>query len=87
MLDNDKGGSSVFKGNGSGLVSHACPKHGLVKRHTTVMLFKDSYYIYSALHFHREKTDCGLLIHKKESTATTNLFGGFMYVYIYIGFI
>lgn len=54
MLDDDKGGSSVLKGSGSGLVSHACPKHGLVKHHAAVMLFKDSYYIYSALHFHRE---------------------------------
>lgn len=48
MLDDDGGGSSVLEGSGSGLVSHVCPKHGLV------MLFKDSYYIYSALHFHRE---------------------------------
>lgn len=87
MLDNDKGGSSVLKGSGSGSVSHACPKHGLVKHHTTVMLFKDSYYIYSALHFNRENCLATMLIHVKESTATTNLFGGFMYVYIYIGFI
>lgn len=46
-----KRGSSVL--TGSGLVSHACGEHGPVKRHATVMLFKDYYYIYSALHVHR----------------------------------
>lgn len=84
MLDDDRGGSSVLEGSGGGLVGHACSKHGLVKRHATVMLFKDSYYIYSALHFHRENCIVSRWSTEKESAATANLFGGFMYVYIYI---
>lgn len=43
-----KVGAVFLTGSGSGSVSRACPKHGLV------MLVKDSYYIYSALRFHRE---------------------------------
>lgn len=76
-----KGRSSVLKGSGSGLVSHARPKHGLV------MLFKDFLLHLLSSTFPQRKVRSDLLIHIKESAATADLLGGFMYVYIYIGFI
>lgn len=78
---------AVFRKRGgggwSGLVSHACPKQG----HATVMLFKRFLLHLLSSTFPQRKLLSDPLIRIKDSTATANLFGGFMYVYIYIGFI